>query len=307
METKPDVRYFVPIYARGITDKWSLAGAMPVIFYKNQLRLVQSASNAGQICDQIGPTPSQDLQDACNKLRSTKMTDEVARQLALKGYKPIQDREETIFGDLQIVSLWRFFERDLHSAMLRTSLNLPTGKKKDPSDLADLGVFGETAVENQLIYNYLVTPRLRLATKAGYRFAVPDHVDARVPTSADDLLPDQSTTERVARKLGDTLTLGAAATWNLIGDFGVAGGYEFVAKGTDTYSGDKGSRYELLGKNSDSVAHRLRGGLSYDTIGLYKRTKKVPPMKFDFEVTNTVAGRNVDRELINELSLTLFF
>lgn len=305
IDTVPDVKYFVPIYARGITDNLSLAVAMPVVFYKNKLSLVQSNSNANEICDQIGANPA--LQEACTKLRATKMTEEVRAKLATLGYRPIQDRKETLMGDLQLVSFWRFFNRDKHSIVLRNTLILPTGKPNDPDDLADLGSFGETATEALVLYNYLPWKSLRLSTKAVYKLTLPDHVDARVPKDNDDFLPGSETRQRVGRNLGDTITLGTAATWNFYGDFGIAGGYEYARKSSDRYSGSAGGRYDLLERDSSSEAHRLRGGISYDTIGLYQRKKNFPPMKFDFEVTNTVAGRNTDRSLTNELSVTLFF
>jgi len=310
VETEPDVKYFVPIYARGITNNFTLAIAMPLVFYKNKLSLVQSNSNAAEVCNQIGPTPSDDLREACEKLKATRMTNEVRKELANKGYRPIEDRKETVLGDLQLVSLWRFFNQEPfggHSMVMRNTVTLPTGKPNDPDDLADLGAFGQTAVEASLFYNYLAHPRLRFSTKAGYKLTLPDHLDARVPKNEGDILPGIEARQKVARNLGDTVTLGASATWNLFGDFGVAGGYEYALKSADRYSGDRAARYDLLEKNTGSSAHRLRAAISYDTIGLYKRKKNFPPMKFDFEVTNTVAGRNTDRSLTNELSLTLFF
>lgn len=307
IESKPEIRYFVPIYARGITDTFTLAAALPVLRYRNQLRLVQSASNAAQVCGQIGGSGTPEVQDACNQISRIKMTDVVAGQLAARGYKPIQDRDESMVGDLQFVGLWRFFEKGPHSVLVRNTLTLPTGKKKDADDLAALGVFGETAIESQFIYNYQLTPTLRLAGKAGYRYAVPDRVDYRVPQSEGDILPDQSSKENVTRKLGDTITLGASASWTLWTDIGFGGGYEYVSKMADRYDGTRGARYDLIGRDSDSVAHRLRGEVSYDTIDLYRRKKNFPPLKVAFEVSNTVAGKNVDRQLVNELSLTLFF
>jgi len=310
IETEPDVKYFVPIYARGITNDLTLGAAMPIVFYKNKLSLVQSNSNAAEICRQIGPTPSDDLRDACNKLKSTKMTDEVRKELASKGYRPIEDRNETLVGDLQLVSFWRFLNQDRldrNTMVLRNTITLPTGKGNDPDDLADLGSFGQTAIEAQLLHNYLFVPTVRLATKAAYKLTLPDHVDARVPVSESDFLPGPETKQRVSRNLGDTTTFGAALTWSFFGDFGVAGGYEYAIKSVDRFGGERGSRYDLLEKETGSEAHRLRAGFSYDTIGLYKRKKSVPPMKLDFEVSNTVAGRNTDRSLTNELSLMLFF
>jgi hypothetical protein len=310
IDTEPSIKYFVPIYARGITDNLSVAAAMPVVFYKNKLSLVQSSSNAAEICDKIGPSPSEDLKNACVKLSNTRMTDEVRKELANKGYRALEDRNETMMGDLQLVALYKIVrpgDVGRHSVSLRNTFVLPTGKPNDPDDLADIGYFGQTAVEPFLIYNYALRPNLNLAAKAGYKLTVPDRIDARVPKNEEDLIPGKETKEKVSRNLGDTLTLGAAATWNFYGDFGIAGGYEYARKSDDRYSGERRSRYDLLAKDTGSEAHRLRGSLSYDTIGLYMRKKNVPPMKFDFGVINTVAGRNTDRSFTNELSLTLFF
>jgi hypothetical protein len=111
----------------------------------------------------------------------------------------------------------------------------------------------------------------------------------------------------VRRNIGDTITIGTAANYSLYDSFSVAGGYEYVRKAADRYAGDRGTRYDLLMKDSSSQAHRLRAGIYYDTIALYKRTKSFPPLQLGFEVTNTVAGENVDRQMINELTLTMFF
>lgn len=309
VETEPDVKYFVPIFARGITDDLSVGIALPVVFYKNKLSLAQGNSNADEVCDKLGPTSVDELKEACNQLRNTRMTDEVAKELEKKGYKPIKDRKETLLGDLQLVSFWRFLHvtGSKHSLVLRNTLTLPTGKSNDPDDLADLGAFGQSAIEAQLLHNYVPTPALRIAAKAGYKLTLPDSVDARVPQNENDVLPGRETKEKVSRNLGDTISMGAAVTWNFWGDFGIAGGYEYSRKFSDRYSGAQGRRYDLLERDTNSEAHRLRGGISYDTIALYQRTKSVPPLKLDFEVINTVAGRNIDRSLTNELSLTFFF
>lgn len=305
IETEPTVKYLVPVYAQGITNNFTLAGALPVVFYQNKLRLVQSASNVKGICGQLSSKVG-DVKNACEKLDFA-VTDAVREKLAANGYRALEDRNETMIGDAQIVGLYKFYERDTTSALFKGSLSLPTGKKNDPDDLADIGAFGLTSFEPQLVMNWVPIRSLRLAAKAAYKMVFADSLDVRVPTSADDVLPGPETKEKLSRNIGDTITVGTAVTFNIYDSFSIAGGYEYSRKGADRYTGARGKRYDLLSVETNSIAQRLRAGISYDTIALYKRTKTFPPLKLDFEVTNTFAGVNNDRQLVNELTLTMFF
>lgn len=308
VETVPDVKYMAPIYARGISESLTLALALPIVFYENELSLQQSASNVSQICSQFSGIENDipELKSACQEL-NVKVVDATRNELSKKGYRPIQDRKETVLGDAQFVSLWKFHDDQIHSALLRTTLTLPTGKKNDPDDLADLGVFGNTAIEPAVVVNYLPWRRMRLAAKAGYKFILPDSMEVRVPGSEGDILPGQETKEKVSRRTGGTAFVGGAANLSIGSSFSIAGGYEYSRKSADNFSGNRGARYDILGKDSKSQAHKLRAGVTYDTISLYQRTKSFPPLKLDYEVINTIAGSNSDRQLVNEFSLTMFF
>jgi hypothetical protein len=305
IETEPTIKYMVPVYAQGITKDFTLAAALPIISYKNRMSLVQSPSNVKAVCDQLSSKVG-DVKTACEQL-DFRVTDAVRNRLAAQGYKPIQDRNETLLGDAQLVGLYRFYEDDNRSALLKGSLNLPTGKKKDPDDLAALGNFGLTSFEPELIVNWLPVRKLRLAAKAAYKLVFADSLDVRVPGSADDVLPGPDSKERLHRKIGDTITVGTAINYNIYDSFSIAGGYEYSRKAADSYSGNQGRRYDLLSQDTKGSAHRLRAGFSFDTIGLYMRTKSFPPLKLDFDISNTFAGLNNDRQLVNELTLTMFF
>lgn len=308
VETEPKVTYLAPIYARGITENLTLAVAMPIVFYENKLRLNQSNSNVGAICSQFAGLNEDlpEIKDACAQL-SIKVVDATANELAKKGYKPIQDRKETVPGDFQFVSLYKAHDDGSTSVMVKNTLTLPTGQKNDPDDLADLGVFGVTALEPGVVFNYLPWRKMRLAAKASYKFVAPDKAEMRVPGTAGDILPGPETKETLSRNLGDSINLGGAANLAIGQYFSIAGGYEFTTKGKDSFSGSRGARYDLLAKDSSSIAHKIKGGVSFDTISLYQRKKNFPPLKVDYEVINTIAGKNTDRQLVNELSLTMFF
>lgn len=308
VETEPSVRYIAPIYARGITDRLTLAVAVPVVFYENKLTMNQSASNVNAVCAQFKSLQEDfpDLKDACQRL-DVKVVDAARDEIKKQGFKPIQDRKETVMGDAQLVGLWKAHESGETSTTLRTTLTLPTGQKNDPDDLADLGIFGLTAVEPALLFNYLPWNRIRLALKAGYKFVVPDHPTMRVPGGEGDILPGTQTKERISRNIGDSLLFGGAVNLAITSAITLAGGYEFSHKFADTFAGARGARYDLLARNTKAQSHKLRAAISYDTIALYQRTKSVPPLKLDYEIANTVAGMNSERQMVNELSLTMFF
>jgi hypothetical protein len=308
VETEPNVKYFAPIYARGITDNFTLAVAMPIVFYENKLKLNQSNSNIKAICSQFQGLNEDlpEIREAC-ALLDVKIVDSVAGELQKKGYKPIQDRNETVAGDLQIVSLFKAHDNGTTSTLLKHTLTLPTGQKNDPDDLADLGVFGITAFEPAVVFNYAPWRKIRLAAKASYKFVAPDKSEMRVPGSEGDVLPGIESKEIVSRNIGDSFTVGGAANLAIGNYFSLAGGYEITTKAKDSYSGSKNARYDLLAKDSSSLAHKIKGGVSFDTISLYQRKKNFPPLKVDYEIVNTIAGKNTDRQIVNELSLTMFF
>lgn len=308
IESEPSVKYLAPIYARGITDSLTLAAAVPVVFYENKLQMNQYSSNVKSICGQFSGVTKlvPEVAEACTEL-DIKVVDAARDEISAKGFKPIRDRKETVIGDAQFLSLWKVHDNGSTSSLLRTTFTLPTGQKNDPDDLADLGAFGQTAVEPALLFNYLPHKRVRLAAKAAYKLALPDSLESRVPESDGDFLPKAESKEKLSRNLGDTVTLGGALNLALGDSIGLAGGYEYNHKSADSFRGNRGARYDLLMKDTKSRAHKLRAGVSYDTISLYQRKKNFPPLKLDYEVINTVAGLNVDRQLVNELSLTMFF
>lgn len=306
IDTEPRVNYLAPIYARGITNNFTMAVAAPIVYYKNKMQLQQSSSNVSEICGHVTGVSDPLLVDACNQL-SKKLTDVVQDQLVSRGYRRIEDRDETIFSDMQLVGLYKFYEKEEITSVARTTLTLPTGPSDDPDDLADISVFGRKAVEEQVLLNYKPIRWLRLATKASYKLAIPDSVVMRVPTTEGDVLPGPETKEKVSRNIGDTITWGAAANIAITSAFEIAGGYEYSVKGEDKYSGTRGGSYSTLAKDSRSTSHKLRAGFSFDTIALYTKTKSFPPLKFDYEISNTFAGINSDRQMVNEFSFTMFF
>jgi hypothetical protein len=306
IESKPEIRYFAPVLAYGVTNKITVAAAFPIFNYTNHIQLTESGSNAAQIQAVVnGAIPEVD--SAMVDLRAG-IAAKVSQSLEQKGYKPLQNRDEQIAGDMQLVALYNFMNTKNWVVTSRTTFNAPTGPKDDPDDLTDLNMFGETAIEPSLILNHNYDKNLQLAAKAQYRYTIPDQAVMRVPIDENDGLPAANRKENLWRDLGNTVTVGASFFYKmLIPGFRAGLGLEHAQKTQDTYSGGRGWRYDLLSKNTDNRAERLRAGLEYSSTESYLKGKALLPLMVNYDFSETFAGRNTEHRMLHEFSLTLFF
>lgn len=305
VDTTPEVRYLAPVYARGITRRWTVGFGVPIVNYRNRLSLAQSGSNLEAVRAQVG-TASVDLNDAFDQL-NVNLALVAQDTLVKKGYKPLTDRDETLVGDLQVVSLVQMNKEEKFSTQLKTLLSVPTGQGDDPDDLADLGAFGYTAIENQLLGNFVPLRNVQLAAKLGYRYTLPDRVPRRVPTREDDTLPGPETKMTVNRKTGDAFYGGSSVTYTLDRGLDVGLGWEFTRKGADSYSGSAAVRYDLISNQIESSSDRVRFGVSYSTIESFFAGTAMLPSIIAYEFSDNIGGRNTERMAVHELWLQLFF
>lgn len=305
IDTKPEIQYTAPVYARGITDRWTLGVGLPIIHYKNKVQLVQEGSNLEYYRSQF----SSDLDPELTAALNLDMASEAKSVINSLGYKPIESRDETYLGDIQLVSAYRFWETKSQGALYTLTFNLPTGPKYDPDDLLALNSFERTSIENRVTASQMLGSSLELAPYLSHQYYFQDQVEMRVPKSESDALPDQSTKEKVRRKIGDTAMLGLEAYLSL-GDrwsFGV--GYAAAEKRRDQFSGDRGGRYDLLETETETDARykRMNGQIQYSTIKAYMKKQAFMPAVIAYNYIDTVSGQNIERRTVNEINMMMFF
>lgn len=305
IETTPEVKYLAPVYARGMTANWTIGFGVPVINYKNHFALRQTGSNLDAIKAQIGDA-SKEANAGFEKLHINLVTT-AEEMLAKKGYRSLEDRDETQIGDLQLVSILQFAKRERTSFQWKTLVSLPTGQGNDPDDLADLGAFGYTAIENQILGNYILSGHWRFALRSGYRYTLGDQVERRVPQSEDDSLPDQNTKEKVNRQTGGAVFVGGSITYALSEALDFAAGFESTRKDGDIYEGTKSTRYDLLSKDTNSSSDRIRLGVTYSSVESFVAGKAYLPTMIAYEFSDTIRGFNIERMTVHEIWLQLFF
>ncbi|WP_374029135.1 hypothetical protein [Bdellovibrio bacteriovorus] len=302
VETMPKVQYFAPVFARGITKNWTLGVGLPIVSYQNQIKVSQQFSNIEYYRAQFSGL-SPELDDALNANLAT-ATHQTLQQ---KGYKPLENRSESFLGDVQIASIYKFFENRSSALIYQAQISLPTGPRYDPDDLAALNIFGRTNINNTVAYSHRLSSRISLVPYVSYFLNIPDTVTARVPTNEDDTLPDSSSKEDVSRQIGNTTTLGGNMFYELTDSWTLGAGYEYAVKEEDHFAGSRPSRYDLLSLNTDMKAQRVKGEISYSSVKSYFKKTALIPMIVSLEVSDVIAGHNVERQLLQELNVMMFF
>lgn len=302
VDTMPRVQYSAPVFARGITNRWTVGVGVPIISYTNKISLSQEFSNIEYYRQQFsGLNP--ELDDALN----TDLSKATNETLTGKGYKALNNRDETFVGDIQVVSMYKLYEKNEKVLTYQAQVNLPTGPKFDPDDLASLNVFGRTNITNSLAYSQYLIGRLSMVPYVSYLINIPDTVTARVPLNEDDTLPDANTKEDVTRTLGNIATVGGNLFYEITDSWMVGGGYDYSTKDADRYTGERGTRYDLLATNSASTAHRVKAEITYSSVKSYFKKTAVIPLMVSFQVSDTFSGVNIERQTAQEMNLMLFF
>lgn len=302
VDTMPKVQYYAPVFARGITKNWTVGFGVPIVSYTNKISLSQEFSNLDYYRQQFSGLNAE--LDAALNTDLSKATNET---LTAKGYKPLTSRDESFIGDVNVVSIFKFYEKGDSTLAHQAQLNLPTGPKYDTDDLAALNVFGRTNLTNTFVYSHKVFTGAYLVPYVSYLINIPDGITARVPTDEDDTLPDANTKEDVTRILGNIATLGGNAFYEITDSWMLGAGYDYSTKDKDVYRGDRNSRYDLLAVNSASTAHRVKAELTYSTVNSYFKKKAIIPMMISYQISDVFAGVNIERQLAQEMNLMMFF
>lgn len=307
IDTRPEVDYTAMVWAHGFTSQWTLGLGIPVIHYKNRIGISQTNSNLDFYRDYAQRSNDPRLQQAVQELdKRSNLPEQLQTELKAKSYEALESQDSTFLGDLQLSSLYRFYEDKKNSALYRLNVNLPTGPDYNADNLAALNQFGRTYLESLLVYDQEILQPVRVTPYLGLRWYVPDQVQMRVPQNEEDLLPDADSKENVSRQLGQIWIAGSSMQM-AVGNYSLMLAYEYQQKKSDSYSGTRGRRYDLLSANTATKQQLASGGVTYSTVSNYRKNKNIVPWQASLLVSDIFAGENVDRQLTQELSLMMFF
>lgn len=300
-----DAMISVPVFAWGITEKFTAAIAVPVIKTSLNVDTAVDQNNASLYNAMLG-----ELNLAPDKKAEfvEKLSNPVNSKAKEYGYKDIQDEDETKLGDIKLVAKYLTFQNKLNAVVLGAEITLPTGRKEDLDKVVDLpGGDGQTDIGLSLNYDFNINSVLTISQLVAHTVQLKDTEEKRVPFySGSKLTPYKDS--NIKRDLGDISTYQIALKTNYEG-LAAGIGYSFQYKDKDSYTGKKydSSWYENISKDSVQRMQNLTATLGYDTISLFKKGSFPVPLALSITYSQTFEGKNVVKDPLTVLDLSVFF
>ncbi|MEW6055064.1 MAG: hypothetical protein AB1540_00490 [Bdellovibrionota bacterium] len=296
----------VPVFAMGVTEKLTMAVAVPVVDVQvnADTGLIKSAQGEAFVKSICETDPAE-----CNRA-AQKLNDAVNTKLKRLGYEPIKSERISNIGDVKVVGKYRVVENRDDAVTFKSELTLPTGTPPNANKALDVPTGdGQADIGAMVIYDrFLDEPhRFRANLYAGYTAQLPDEIDRRIPESETELLSRD--VERVDRDLGDSVSSGAALTYELpFGlNFGAAYGFQYMTPASYRGSKFQPHRYSLLSRDTRQMLHSATFGLGFSTVEMYRAKETPVPFQLNLAYCKPFAGYNVVKNDFVAVEVVLFF
>ena len=312
----PNIFYFAPALGYGVTKKWSVGVALPVVTLKGKVDIIQKGiNNTKTIREMISKEEASidgtdgQFSSAFDRMTNVDLIQEFNTRMQDMGYYPITYKNETVLGDLQVLNIYNYFKTYSMNFYLLSVLNLPTGKDPNPNDLMSINIFDRTYIDLKSHHEFNLDTKIVVGTSLGVLLNLPDKVKKRVPQRTLDILPEQKNTETLKRKIGNGLSLGLYSRYNVTDFLTFDTNLSYGTKNMDYYSGEKfaPSKYSLLSNNSNSKSFTVKLGLTFTTSNWFIKRNFSFPFMLNYTYSDVLAGVNVARQARQEASILLFF
>ncbi len=297
----------VPVLAYGVTDRLTLALAVPVlkIEVNADTGFVTTPNNAQKFYDAL--CASDPIK--CNRVK-TQLSDATQNKLLALGYEPIPTHQ-TIqsVGDIKLVSKYQFTKNESNVLTLKNDLTLPTGRGPNADKALDVPT-GDARYQLgvALILDHYFLDPLWLNTYGGYTALLPNKMSKRIPTLESSLSSDK---EELKRNLAHQIAAGSSLNYKyarLGMSLGVGYGVQFISKTTYNDGNLEAYRYRLLeGDSPSQTLHATTLMAEFSTVEWFKQNRFVIPLQAHLTYSHALAGRNVTRNDVWMGEIVLFF
>lgn len=300
----------IPVFAYGITDRWTVAVALPIVN-------ASIAADSGLLRSAQGQAFVAAAESASGPLKALeatqKLNDAVNQKLIRMGYEPVRSFDVAGIGDVRIVQKYAVHRTSEEALALKFDIVAPTGKPPNPDRVIDLPLGdGQVDVGAGLVYEKNWFGNFYSAVSANYLWQLPHRTTRRVPTSANDILSEDR--EQLTRKIGDQWSMQASARYGLP-QYGMTlgVGYAYQKQFRTNYTGGAlaPERYrwlaDLTSFDAEMDVHSVVAQLGFSTVDFY-RTQKFPlPLQISVVYSRPFAGSNATTNDLVAGEFTAFF
>jgi hypothetical protein len=287
-----EVNAQVPIFAYGLTKKWTAAIVVPTIIAKTNVDFGFNASASLQkvAADLIAQGKGFKATEVQSKTNNA-----VVDKILKKGYEMPVSEEKTMLGDIRLVNKYLVRKDDMLSIALVGEVVLPTGEEKNINKAIDVAAGdGQLDLGFGAVYELNISPKLVAYGRTHYTFQLADQVAYRVPEESDSQL-SKDIDPQVERDLGNIFYQSLGVSYQMTNLFKLKSQYTYQFKQKDEYNGSKYSaeRYSWITPDSEQTIHSIHAGVSFSTISLFRAKKFPVPLEFNFTMGKAFSGFNV--------------
>jgi hypothetical protein len=297
----------VPTLAYGITDRFTMAVAVPVMSVSVSAATGFYKSDHGQ--SWVNSLCTMSIEQ-CNKAAG-QLNNAINERLISFGYQPLKSKSFSSIGDIQLIGKYLVYQDKKNLWGLKSTVVLPTGIAPNPDIALDIPTGdGQYKVGLSFIYDRVVSDYLRWNTSFGYLASLPHQIEKRIPNTWDD--PISKDKEQLTQNLGSATQFGTSLQFQVPKIGLISGlGYNFQYQARTTYSGGSRfsqERYEFLENWSPSeLLHSATIMTGFSTIEWVLKREFFYPLQAYIVYSRPILGRNVTNNGIISGELTLFF
>lgn len=297
---------YAPVYSRGITDRLTLAAALPIYDMSMNVGVgYQAGPGASAFRDSLTESYNNQAEGARDFV--TKINDAVERletKLTDNGYKRLEPWQAKGLGDAQLVAKYAVLKDAPVNVAALGGLVLPTGRVDDPDNLIDAGfgdgqwdTFFQASVDQPLGQSGILVNQY-----AKYTVQWEDKKDVRLKTADESI---EVPKKKVNYKLGDKINAGISLQYD--GDSGLTTGlgYNYFQKAKDLY--DAGESAEELQKDTFQRAHEAEVSVGYSAVPAFRRQQIAVPFEINLNYKHQLASQNMPVTHFVQLETGMFF
>ncbi len=296
----------IPVFAYGVSEKWTTAIAVPIVYTNTFVDTSFAVTASGQ--DFFGKL-AQDTNTNKAKAGLQKFINPVNDQVAAYGYEPLEGESQTSLGDVRWINKYLVSKNITRSILLKQFVTLPTGRVANPNNLMAISTGdGQWDVGAAAIADWYLSNKFSLTTHVDYTAQLQDHTAKRIPVSSDSSLsPD--TDNKTYRNLGDMVGGSLALKYEPVETTSIGVGYSIQHKYGDTYRGAQYSkeRYNYLSNDTEQDMKAVLAGVNFSTIPLFRKKSFAVPLEAKINHTLVVAGKNVPADAVTAFDVSVYF
>jgi len=306
-DLKAHVRVTAPIISYGLTERLTLAAAIPV--YQ-----AQTAINVGFV-----PTPRaqqfltalaqpENNQTASAREVGDKLNHAVERlnqKLLDNGFRNLRNWDGQGLGDITLAGKFRGIDTEGFALAATGGVVLPTGRTDDVDVINDLAFGdGQTDVFTQIATDEFIGNGFTINEFAKYTEQLAGRKQVRLVTEDEKIEVGKSEADF---KLGSKWEAGASLQWEPSFGLVTGIGYNHLQKLGDNYRGIPPESQRALEANTDQQANNSLFQLGYSTVPLFRAKRFPVPLETKFTYVHQLSSKNLPESDLAQFDFSLFF